>query len=282
MLSPADLRHLKEITDDFGLSCMMLPDYSKTLDGSLWSAYERIPAGGTPVEEIRNAGGALASIEFGSTLAKEKETAGKWMEKNFKVPIHSIGIPIGVGQTDAFFRILETVSGNPVPHKYIGERGRLIDALVDGHKIVNGIRAVVYGEEDWIIGLVSWLSEIGVIPVLCASGGRSGRLAEQIHRILPEKLQDVVQTMEDADFIDMEAAANNLKPDLLIGNSKGYSMARRLKVPLVRLGFPIHDRMGGPRLIHIGYRGAQQIFDQIANAVIEKRQEASPIGYTYM
>jgi len=29
MVSPADLRHLREIFDDFSLPCMMLPDYSK-------------------------------------------------------------------------------------------------------------------------------------------------------------------------------------------------------------------------------------------------------------
>ena len=59
-------------------------------------------------------------------------------------------------------------------------------------------------------------------------------------------------------------------------------MARRLGIPLVRIGFPIHDRMGGSRLLHVGYEGAMALFDRLANALIEQRQNASPVGYTYM
>ena len=53
-------------------------------------------------------------------------------------------------------------------------------------------------------------------------------------------------------------------------------------MPLIRVGFPIHDRIGGARLLHIGYRGAQQLFDRITNALIEEAQRKSPVGYTYM
>nr|MBL0715108.1 nitrogenase [Desulfobacterales bacterium] len=71
-------------------------------------------------------------------------------------------------------------------------------------------------------------------------------------------------------------------PDFLIGNSKGYKLARELKKPLIRVGFPIHDRLGGGRIVHVGYRGAQQLFDAISNTIIALKQDASPVGYTYM
>ena len=82
----------------------------------------------------------------------------------------------------------------------------------------------------------------------------------------------------------MEAAAiaEKLSPDFVIGNSKGYPLSKQLKIPLVRAGFPIHDRIGGQRLLHIGYRGAQCLFDLIVNKLIEKTQESSPVGYMYM
>jgi nitrogenase molybdenum-iron protein NifN len=51
---------------------------------------------------------------------------------------------------------------------------------------------------------------------------------------------------------------------------------------LVRIGFPIHDRIGGARLLHIGYRGAQVLFDRVTNALIEARQDESEVGYSYM
>lgn len=47
-VSPADLRHLKEIVGDFDLGCVMLPDISDTLDGPALEDYEKIPAGGNP------------------------------------------------------------------------------------------------------------------------------------------------------------------------------------------------------------------------------------------
>jgi nitrogenase molybdenum-iron protein NifN len=53
-------------------------------------------------------------------------------------------------------------------------------------------------------------------------------------------------------------------------------------VPLVRVGFPIHDRFGGPRILHLGYRGAQNLLDRIVNTMIERKQETSPVGYGYM
>ena len=49
----------------------------------------------------------------------------------------------------------------------------------------------------------------------------------------------------------------------MIGASKGYQIARQLGVPLLRVGFPIHDRFGGQRLLHLGYRGTQELYDRI-------------------
>ena len=63
---------------------------------------------------------------------------------------------------------------------------------------------------------------------------------------------------ERFDFAEIAETAPSLKPDFFIGSSKGTALARELKVPLVRVGFPIHDRIGGQRMLHLGYRGAQE------------------------
>jgi len=42
------------------------------------------------------------------------------------------------------------------------------------------------------------------------------------------------------------------------------------------------DRAGAQRVQHIGYKGTQQLFDRITNALIEYKQEHSPIGYKYI
>ncbi len=281
MLSPEDLRHLKDIFFDFGAEHIMLPDYSQTLDGPLWSEYQKIPEGGTTVKQIASMGDAAASIEFGRILAEE-ESAGKLLKKKFQVPCYSLGIPIGVNETDVFFNALSTITGKPVPEKYVQERGRLIDAYADGHKYVFEARAVVYGEEDLVIGLASFLSEIGIVPVLCASGGESGHLKNKLCQVIPDFETKGIDALEGVDFVDIGDAAKKLSPDFLIGSSKGYKIAREINKPLIRVGFPIHDRMGGARILHIGYKGTQQLFDTISNIIIASKQDASSVGYTYM
>jgi nitrogenase molybdenum-iron protein NifN len=282
MVSPADLRHLKEIVTDFGLGAMILPDYSQTLDGELWAEYQRIASGGTTVEAITASGNAAASIELGRVLAAMPHTAATHLEKNFNVPAHRIGLPMGIRQSDRLMQALESISGNPIPEKFALERGRLLDAMVDGHKYVNGRRAVVYGEADLVAGVVDILSEIGVRPVICATGDQSGRLAPLVRQSLDTKIHDQIEVIEGVDFVDIEAAVRNAEPDLMIGHSKGYSLARKLDIPLVRIGFPIHDRLSGNRLLHVGYQGTQAIFDRITDTLLEKRQTESDVGYTYL
>jgi nitrogenase molybdenum-iron protein NifN len=68
----------------------------------------------------------------------------------------------------------------------------------------------------------------------------------------------------------------------LIGNSKAYYIARELGIPIVRCGFPIHDRIGGQRIKHVGYNGTQELFDQIVNELIGYKQDHSEVGYKYM
>jgi len=280
LVSPADIRYIKEIVRDFGISATIFPDISTTLDAVAADTYEKLASGGVPLSEIRAMGASPASLEFGRTLDKAR-TAGGLLENDYNIPCHSLGMPIGLRETDSFFETLSHVSHASIPENHEMERGRLIDAYVDAHKYLFGARAVVYGEEDLVVGLTSFLAEIGVKPVLCASGGESGRLKEAVESVTADLLSEPPVVMEGMDFYEIAEIAEHLQPEILIGNSKGYHLARRWGVPLVRVGFPIHDRLGGPRILHLGYRGAQSLLDSIANAIIETRQEESGIGYTY-
>jgi len=302
-ISPEDIRHLKEILIAFGLDYVLFPDYSDTLDNPNWSEYQIIPEGGTSVENLRRTGSAKASIEFGYVLNAGKTknngsstdkampclpnnhhhstTAGSWLEQNFNIPLIRLGLPIGIKETDRFFKALEELTGRATPEGQDRLRGRLIDAYVDGHKYLFGKRAIVYGEEDLVIGLVSFLEEIGIDTVLVASGGESGLLKKEIAHIAGNRSGNII-AINGMDFETINEMAEDLRPDLMIGSSKGYYIARRLGIPLVRVGFPVHDRMGGQRLLHLCYEGTLRLFDQITNALIEYKQEHSPIGYKYI
>ncbi len=280
-VSSADYRLLKEIMADFDLDCTMLPDLSETMDGPALLEYEKIPAGGTPLASIKAMGRSRTTIELGRTLDNE-ETGGNELEKTYKIRNHRLGMPIGIEETDLFFNLLAELSGRPVPEKYVHERGRLVDAYVDGHKYIFGKKAIIYGEEDLVVGMSAFLAEIGIFPVLCASGGTSRRLAEAIYAVTAEILPDQPEVHEGMDFFEISEMAETLAPDLIVGHSKGYPLARKLDIPLIRVGFPIHDRVGGQRILHLGYSGAQQLFDTITNAIIAKKQTDSSVGYSYM
>ncbi len=280
-VSPADIRYLKEVFCDFGVEATILPDISETLDGPALEDYEKIPRGGTSVEAIKGMGKAPGAIEFGRTLFGQP-TAGELLKERFHTPLYNIGTPIGLRETDRFFEAIETISGKKTPEKHLLERGRLVDAYVDGHKYLFGKKAVIYGEEDLVAGLTSFLSEIGIMPVLCASGGKSGRFEAAIAQVTEDILSEPPLVYEGMDFHEIDKEVERLAPDIIIGHSKGYHTARRMGIPLIRVGFPIHDRFGGQRILHVGYRGAQNLLDLIVNAVIEHKQETSPVGYGYM
>ena len=279
-VSPADIRHLKEIITDFGLQCVVLPDYSETLDAPVLDSYKLIPDGGTTVGEIKSMGGSKATIEFGKSVSEE-QSGGMFLEKEFGVERFNMHFPIGIKSTDAFFHELERLSGKKTPLKYQLERGRLIDSYVDGHKYIFGKKAVVYGEEDLVTGIAGFLSETGIIPALAASGGKSGRLEEMVGSVTAA-CRGSITVKDDVDFEEIGELAEAIKPDLIIGNSKGYKIARKLGIPLIRVGFPVHDRIGAQRIMSLGYRGTQNLFDMIVNALLEYKQENSDVGYSYL
>lgn len=281
-VSTEDLRMLKEILEDFDIEYIMLPDYSESMDNTIWKEYKRIPEGGTDIKDIKKMGFSCATIELGgTTLVKNGDipTGGKILKEKFNIPLYKLDFPIGVKATEKFFAVLEKITGKLTPEKYIKQKGRLIDAYVDGHKYVFGKKAIVYGEEDFVIGISAMLKEIGVDIILAASGANSGEFKKRMQLISEN---DNIQIEADTDFESIKDFANEIKPDIFLGNSKGYYISRELDVPIVRLGFPIHDRMGGQRIPHLSYRGTQHIFDLVVNSLLDFKQKNSTVAYKYM
>ena len=229
-ISTADIRYLKEVCNDFSLDATILPDYSDTLDGQALNDYPLIPEGGTPLAAIRKMSGAKATIELGSTLPAD--TGGKVLERKFGTKLYQTGLPIGIRTTDALFARLAELSGKAIPAKHRAARGRLIDSMVDGHKYIFGKRAVVYGEEDLVVGITSFLAEIGIHTVLCASGGKSGKFSSSIAAALEGMECELPLVKEDVDFFDIETMAKELQVDVVIGHSKGLCLCPKRKSPV--------------------------------------------------
>jgi len=284
-VSPADLRHLREIVGAFDLPLLMLPDYSDTLDGPSLASYAPIPEGGVSLAEVAEAGRALGTLQLGATLSNGP---GAYLEREHGVPLVKASLPIGVRATDAVMNALSdwahaSSAGTPsvpaIPAWLSAERGRLVDAYVDGHKYVSGKRVAVVGDPDLAVAVAGFCAEIGLLPVLVASGALTHTMASALESLGLER--GAFEVMEDADYDSIARRVSELKPDLVLGPSKSYPTTRAMGIPLVRIGFPVHDRIGAGRILHLGYRGTQRLFDEVANALLGHQQDSSEMGYAY-
>jgi nitrogenase molybdenum-iron protein NifN len=279
MVSPEDLRYCKDIAAAFGQPVTVFPDYSATLDGGPWDRYHALPPGGTPRREVENLASARMLFDW---TAPAEGICGRLIERFGTPAIHSAP-PIGIAATDEFLDRLGAVWGIPMPEALHNERARLLDAYVDGHKYLSGLRVAVCCDEPLVTGLVRFCAEIGLAPVLVATArGVPGFDAKIRASIAEAGAVDDLQVLSDADFDEIDGHLEAAKVDLCIGTSKLYKSARKAGAPLVRVGFPIHDRFGAARILHIGYRGGLQLYDRIVNAVIEKKQESSNEQWSYL
>ena len=281
MTTPADIRVLKDVLREYGLAPTILPDISETLDGPILEDYEAIAPGGTPVAAIKALPGVSASMEFGSCLLKN--SGGTCLHDRFGVPNTRLPVPLGIRGADALHDLLCELSGKDgLPRRYELERGRLVDAYVDGHKYIFGKRAVVYGDENLVVAITAFLAEIGIQPVLVGTGAEGKGVEKSIAALCSGLLREMPVVREGVDFHDIAQEAGSMDPEIVFGNSKGQRYARAWNAPLIRLGFPIHDRFGGQRLKMFSYEGTQELYDRVVNALIAKKQSDSSIGWGYI
>ncbi|MDP4183204.1 MAG: nitrogenase cofactor biosynthesis protein NifB, partial [Bacillota bacterium] len=77
--------------------------------------------------------------------------------------------------------------------------------------------------------------------------------------------------LDDIDFETIQDYSKKMKANILIGNSDGKFITEKEGIPLVRVGFPIHDRMGGQRKVITGYNGTMALLDEITNTLIDEK-----------
>lgn len=273
-ISPADTRKIKEILEDFNIDYVLLPDISENLDDVHKKIYNRLPEHGTSIEDIALMGGAKATIEL-ATFLNESNSPGEYLEKTYGVKNIRINIPRGLRDTDKFLEVLSKISGNEIPEKYTKARGRYLDAMIDSHKYNAEGRVAIFGEPDFVYSTTRMALENGVMPVLIATGDVCSNLKELLYDEVKE-LGDALfvedfKIIDDADFVDIENYALEYKANIMIGSSDGRRIEEKHNIPLVRVAFPIHDRVGAQRLLTVGYEGSLNISDDITNTLIDKK-----------
>ncbi|MEW5953929.1 MAG: nitrogenase component 1 [Bacillota bacterium] len=268
-LSPADIREIKRLLELMKAEYTLLPDFSDTLDRPFARPYRKIPEGGARLEEIAAMPGAPATIQLGVTV-DDNLSPGKYLADTFGVPLYNIAVPVGVEGTDTFLRILSRLTGSPVPRELKMERGRLLDCMVDSHKHNFQGRGVIFGEPELVYATVKMCLENGINPVVVASGSNTTRLAELLKPLLAGSEAET-RILSETDFAQIRQISRDLDANLAIGPSDGRYLTEREGIPLVRAGFPIHDRVGGQRLLSVGYTGATMFLDRITNTLLENK-----------
>ncbi len=275
-LSPADTRYLKDLLAQMGIDAILLPDLSERLDGVHNRDYSRVSPGGTPIRDIAQMAGARMTIELSSFVSDDISPAA-YLRERYGVPLLRLPLPVGLTHTDALINALKGLGGT-VPEALRKERGRFADAMIDSHKYNAAARAAIFGEPDLVYSLVSLCVENGVVPVLATTGSVCKALPDAVLPLMKRCADALMVTeyaaLDDTDFDAIETLAGKLSANLLIGSSDGRRIAEKLRLPLVRCGFPIHDRMGGQRVRMLGYDGSLCLLDLITNEMLAKTESS--------
>jgi nitrogenase molybdenum-iron protein NifN len=268
-ISTADIREIKRILGIMGFRYTLVPDYSLTLDRPCAGQYQKIGPGGTSVADIAGMTGAPATIQFGVTCP-DSLSPGLYLQQEHGVPLISLPLPIGLENTDLLMGALKDLSGRPMPDQLELERGWLLDAMADSHKYNAEARPVIYGEPELVYAYASTCIENGAMPVTVATGTHNSKLVPRL-KFLLTGADGQPDILEEADFAEIEASALQAGANIAIGHSGGKFLAERAGLPIVRAGFPVHDRVGGQRIFSAGYAGTLAFLDRFTNTLLEKK-----------
>ncbi|HOE42485.1 MAG TPA: nitrogenase iron-molybdenum cofactor biosynthesis protein NifN [Rhodoferax sp.] len=252
-LSPGDIDELREIIEAFGLSCIVLPDISGSLDGHIAPDWRGTTLGGTTLEQIRAAGASALTLGVGEQTREAAEALNGIAGTALEIFDRLTGLEVN----DRFLQRLAQVSGRPVPAKYRRQRSQLLDAMLDGHFYTGGMKVAIAAEPDLLLAVGCLLHEMGAELRCCVSTTKSAS-----HALLPAA-QVILGDLED-----LERGAVDC--DLLVTHSHGRQAAERLHKPLLRIGFPVFDRVGNAHRCQVGYRGSMNLIFDIANLMIDQ------------
>ncbi|MEI9401884.1 nitrogenase iron-molybdenum cofactor biosynthesis protein NifN [Mesorhizobium argentiipisi] len=256
-LTVADIEHLREMVESFGLQPVILPDVSGSLQGTVPDRWIPTTFGGTSVEDIRDLGAAAHCIAIGQHMRCSAEA----LQRLTGVPYMLFHSLTGLNAADRLVSFLSVISGAAAPAKLRRHRGQLQDALLDGHFHFAGKKIAIAAEPDQLYQLASFFVDMGAEIAAAVTTAGTSKILEKIP----------AQAVQVGDLADLEALAAGT--DLLVTHSHGRQAAERLGIPLMRVGFPVFDRLGSQHKLTIVYQGTRDLIFEVAN-VFQANQPA--------
>jgi nitrogenase molybdenum-iron protein beta chain len=263
------LRAIKTITEKMGADYIMLGDHSDQWD--MPAGEYNMFAGGTTLEDAKDCINSKATISLQkfATIKTMKMVTKRWKSKE-----STTCNPIGLKGTDEFIMKLAELTGNEVPAELKLERQRLVDAMQDSYPYMHGKKFAIWGDPDFLIGVVSFLLEMGAEPthVLCHNAPNGW--ADEMRALLDTSpAKDSLNVWAGKDLWHMRSFLFTEPVDFMIGNSYGKELMRDTGTPLIYMGFPIFDRHHLHRYSLSGYEGALNMLTQITNKVLDQLDE---------
>jgi vanadium-dependent nitrogenase beta chain len=267
-VNPGDITLLKYYLKEMGADATLFMD-TEEFDSPMMPDKTITTHGRTTVEDIRDSANATATL----CLARyEGATAGELLKKEFEVPYHLVNTPYGIKNTDDMLRKISEITGKDIPESLVKERGIALDAMADlAHMFFANKKVAIFGHPDLVLGLAQFCLEVELEPVLLLIGDDQGSKYKKDPRIteLKNTAHFDMEIIHNADLWDLEKkiSKGEIKLDLIMGHSKGRYIAIDANIPMVRVGFPTFDRAGLYRKPTIGYKGAMELAEMIANAM---------------
>lgn len=263
------IRSIKHIAEEFGADYVMLGDHSDQWD--MPAGDYQMFAGGTKIADAKNAINAKAtlSLQKYATAKTMKMIKNRWKQKE-STELN----PIGLRGTDEFVMKLAELTGKEVPESLKTERGRLVDAMQDSYPYMHGKKFAIWGDPDFLIGVVGFLLEMGAEPthVLCHNAPRGWE--EEMRALLDTSPAAAdCHVWAGKDLWHMRSLLFTEPVDFMIGNSYGKELMRDTGTPLIYIGFPIFDRHHLHRYSISGYDGALNLLTWITNKVLDQLDE---------
>ena len=271
-IEPSDMSEIKHIADEMGIKYVMFPDTSDVVNGPMDGKFRMYPRGGTTLEQIKSAGDSTKTLALGRLGAS---AAAKLLDTKCKVPCEILDLPIGLSGTDTFVDALRLAAGVAVSDSVMLERGQLLDVMLDMNQYTHGKTVSLVGDPDLVLGMAQFCRDVDMKVLHVVSGSAAGpKFDARIKELCGEEV--IVKTGANADMFYFHQLIKNQKPDLILGNTYCKYIARDEGIPLIRIGFPIYDRVGHSYFPVVGYRGGLRLLEKVLDIFMDKQDKESP------
>ncbi len=265
-----NLHEYKKYLEAMDIPYTMLADTTAQFDAVCDGNYKLYP-GGTDLND------AAESINGKTTISLMKYCTTntiKWMNEEFSGEVMTMDFPMGIKKTDAFLMKLSETFGKEIPESIKLERGRAVDAMTDGHQYIHGKKFAVAGDPDYLLGIVSFLMELGAIPYHVVCSRQTKKFKKEMDALLASSPFGQQGTCYvNKDLWHMRSLCATDPVDGIIGDTHCKWVARDLKIPHFRIGFPIIDRINLHRTPVVGYNGVINFMTQICNKFLDIKDE---------